>query len=93
MKKFVFTLDLPQNLNGFWLLFPPDVRKSMRDCIRQQYAEGNFRSTEDILCGESNTVRFWSCSVQKAVDPITEPMKGSHLKEKTCPPSGPAAST
>ena len=48
MKKYV-PLDLPQNLNGFWLLFPPDVRKSMQDCIRQQYAEGNFRSTEDIL--------------------------------------------
>jgi hypothetical protein len=66
-------------------LFPPDVRKSMQDCIRQQYAEGNFRSTEDILCDESNTVRFWSYYVQKAVDPITEPMKGSHLKGKICP--------
>jgi poly-gamma-glutamate capsule biosynthesis protein CapA/YwtB (metallophosphatase superfamily) len=84
MKKYV-PLDLPQNLNGFWLLFPPDVRKSMQDCIRQQYAEGNFRSTEDILCDEFNTVRFWSYYVQKAVDPITEPMKGSHLKEKFAP--------
>jgi len=72
----------PQNLNGLWLLFPPEFRKSMQDCIRQQYAEGNVRSTEDILCDESNTVRFWSYYLQKAVDPITEPMKGSHLKEK-----------
>ena len=84
MKKYV-PLDLPQNLNGFWLLFPPDFRKSMQDCIRQQYAEGNFRSTEDILCDESNKIRFWSYYVQKAVDPITEPMKGSHLKEKFAP--------
>ena len=84
MKKYV-PLDLPQNLNGFWLLFPPDFRKSMQDCIRQQHAEGNFRSTEDILCDESNKIRFWSYYVQKAVDPITEPMKGSHLKEKFAP--------
>ncbi|HEY5812504.1 MAG TPA: CapA family protein [Terrimicrobiaceae bacterium] len=84
MKKYV-PLDLPQNLNDFWLLFPPDFRKSMQDCIRQQYAAGNFRSTEDILGDESNKIRFWSYYLQKAVDPITEPMKGSHLKEKFTP--------
>jgi poly-gamma-glutamate capsule biosynthesis protein CapA/YwtB (metallophosphatase superfamily) len=84
MKKYV-PLDLPQNLEGFWLLFPPDFRKSMEDCIKQQYAEGNFRSTEDILCDESNKTRFWSYYLQKALDPITEPMKGSHLKEKLAP--------
>lgn len=84
MKKYV-PLDLPQNLDGFWLLFPSDFRESMRECIKQQYAAGNFRSTEDILCDESNKIRFWSYYLQKAVDPITEPMKGSHLKEKFAP--------
>ena len=53
MKKYV-PLDLPQNLDGFWLLFPPDFRESMQECIKQQYAAGNFRSTEDIMCDESN---------------------------------------
>jgi poly-gamma-glutamate capsule biosynthesis protein CapA/YwtB (metallophosphatase superfamily) len=81
MKSYV-PLDLPQNLDGFWLLFPPDFRKSMQDCVRQQHAKGNFRSSEDILCDESNKLRFWSYYVQKAVDPITEPMKGSRLKEE-----------
>ena len=81
MKRYV-PLDLPQNLDSFWSLFPPDVRKSMRDYVRQQYAEGNFRSTEDIRRDESNAIRFWSYYLQKAVDPIIEPMKGSNLKEK-----------
>lgn len=87
MRKYL-PLDLPQNLNDFWLLFPSDFRKLMRDCIRQQYAEGNFRATEDILYDESNKIRFWSYYIQKALDPITEPMKGSHLKEKFAPFGG-----
>ena len=58
MKKYV-PLDLPQNLDGFWLLFPSDFRESMQDCIKTQYAAGNFRSTEDILCDESN--KIWFC--------------------------------
>ena len=57
----------------------------MQDCIRQQHAEGKFRSTEDILCDESNKTRFWSYYLQKALDPITEPMKDSHLKDKFAP--------
>jgi hypothetical protein len=72
MKKYV-PLDLPQNLNGFWLLFPSDFRKSMQDCIRQQYAEGNFRSTEDILCDESNTVRFCSTISRRLSIPSRSP--------------------
>jgi hypothetical protein len=84
MRKYV-SLDLPQNLNGFWCLFPSDFRRAMQDCIRQQYAEGNFRSTEDILYTESTKVRFWSYYIQKALDPITEPMKGSQLKEIFAP--------
>lgn len=84
MRKYA-PLDLPQSLDGFWSLFPPDFCQSMRDYIKEQYAEGNFRSTEDILLDDSNAVRFWSYYLQKAVDPLTEPMKGSYLKEKFAP--------